>query len=238
MKIKVTKCSDSNWWYKGFVGKVFEVAKEDDEDYFVIHHGKSDRYLVDKTDCEIVQDKLKFSIGSKVIVRDYSEDHGKTGIIIEEPMGYYHWRIRYDCDEETELFNANELELIQESQYLTKEEALKLCIDGAKVVNEYVHGNEAHILWDDKEFMLSYDANESSTQKANGVLRGERWKLWTPPQPPTPKFTTDTFVIDKDGDYGRIVSMEYEDGTWVYSLSDCVGNDCLWEAEETELTVV
>lgn len=145
----------------------------------------------------------KFNIGSKVIVRDGSEDDGRTGVII----GYgsmYPWRIQYDDnDSENELFRENELELIQELQRLTKEEALCLCIHGTKIVNEF-HEGLWHIYWNGSEFRST---NGIDDELANYVIDGadeDSWGIYEPPKP-KPKFSVDDFVMDKsDKAYMRI----------------------------------
>lgn len=50
MKVKITKCSSG--WYRGIVGRVFEV--EDDTPLFWKIKDRADAYLM-KSDCEIVQ---------------------------------------------------------------------------------------------------------------------------------------------------------------------------------------
>jgi len=58
IRIKITKCSADIFWYKNFIGRVFEVTREDEFGaYRVAICGTTNAYCVQMTDCEIIKEK-------------------------------------------------------------------------------------------------------------------------------------------------------------------------------------
>lgn len=169
---------------------------------------------------EIIEVKECYEYNSddyKVIdFRRYSNDPGVCGLFVK----------RQEC------------EGIPEELWLTKEEALKLAIDGAKVCNAtwlYVDGD--YVDFDGKKFMYR-NAKGEKPMIADGVLKWDSgWKLWTPPTPPTSKFAVGEFAVESMcGNWVRIESMKYEGGQWIYEAS--IGNNSDWnkDYEESELS--
>jgi len=68
MKVKITKCSNVDYWYNDKIGEVFEVLTE--ENYYVAGHISSGLFIA-KDDCEIIPDiavnKIKAEDYLKVI---------------------------------------------------------------------------------------------------------------------------------------------------------------------------
>jgi len=234
MKIKVTKGRNS-CWYNDFIGEIFEVTNDRRGYYTVKHNGTDDICVVNHEDCEVIPE---FTIGSKVIVRDNSEDDGRTGVIIGTD-DVYPWRIRYDSNGENELFFEGCLELVPEEQWLTKEAALCLAIKGAKVINKGTRKDTTYVYWNGRGFVVNIK-DDTEYPLESPRADDTHWKIWIPPTPPKPKFSIDSFVIFEEC-YVRIIDSEFKHGNHRYYVSKGTfanaKSDCM-VADETELTEV
>lgn len=242
MKVKVT---NGDFWYKDKIGEVFEVTEHskyyDGELWKVVDPVNSIETGLYKKDCEEVKEMPKFNIGSKVIIRDGSEDDGRTAVIIGTGS-FFPWRIKYDndnFDDPTELFNESQLELV-DNQWMDKATALKLCIDGAKIVPEEASHPQTHMYFNGNNFM--YYGGISRTHKvATYHFEPTKWKLWQPPTPPKPKFAVDELCLDQDLFYAVVVSMEHDGKQWKYTVSNSTkdnGEEFYEYLSESELTKV
>lgn len=152
-------------------------------------------------------------IGEIYEVVDDREFKDKIWNIVNSRSIPFYSIYKEDCDEVT-------MESV-----LTKAEALKLCIDGQGIVNENC-GVHSYIKFNGEHFVFN------NGHYAN--LNGTQWKLW---EPPKPKFSKGQFVVDGDGFYAIIRSMEYKDNQWSYVTSATV-NGSGEEYIESELTEV
>ena len=60
MKVKIVKCSSDSYWYKNRIGDDFKVEHYNNENYRAINI--DGLFLLLKSDCEIIEDKVKQSI--------------------------------------------------------------------------------------------------------------------------------------------------------------------------------
>lgn len=95
---------------------------------------------------------------------------------------------------------------------MTRNEALKLCIDGIRVQPRTISNPENHMYFDGTKFMYHTPFVD---KEAIAVLSQDHWKIYEEPKP-EPMFSIGEFVIEGDGFYARVESMEYIDGQWVY----------------------
>lgn len=124
-------------------------------------------------------------------------------------------------------------EVVTEPQYLTKEEALCLCIHGTKVMSAGTNASTEHYM----------DFNGIHFEWHHGKHKGivnsmpTKFKLW---EPPKPKFTVDSFVVFEE-DYVKIIAAEYKHGSHRYYVSKGTYVNCKEDcmiADESELTAV
>jgi hypothetical protein len=190
--------------------------------------------------------KPKFSIGSKVKITQKEHcSHGKIGEITDTTR--YEdcpWRVSFD-GVRGDVFGENDMELVVDNPWLSKEDALCLCIRGAKMTNDLAESAESFMDFDGENFIWHYDNTEVSNKVVGflAMFAADKFKLWTPPTPPKPKFTVGDFVVESNGDYWRIVCSEYVNGKHRYFLGNNTNNnigckeDC-WECYESELSAV
>lgn len=58
MKVKVTGCSDSMYWYKKHIGETFEVLREEEAVYWTRERGYFNCLnWIRKLDCEVVNER-------------------------------------------------------------------------------------------------------------------------------------------------------------------------------------
>jgi len=159
----------------------------------------------------------KFNINSKVVVRDGSENDGRTGVIIDTAV-YYSWRIRYDDFGNTENFHEKDLELVPDKQWLTYEQAMLLCIQGTPVQHEG-QPKDNHIEFNGSSFVGQDERGSTWTSYVQNC-KGSRWKVYEAPVS-EPKFPNGTFVCEvADGDYWRVLASEYVGGQWKYFVTN------------------
>lgn len=248
MKIKIIKATSEEAWYTGLIGEIFEVTGKtrNGKHYYVIHDDTTGLFCVNKEDCEDVtmEETKEFKVGDEVsklkpgdpicILETSglaSHYKGETEATLLHKRGSF-WVVRMN-DGHTQYLREDQIE--PKEPVLTKAEALKLCIDGAFVVNEETDENH-YIYWNGKDFMTH--STFGNDWKTDGFLDAKQWKLWTPPTPPKPKFSIGQFVADNDNDYVLIESMEYKDSEWVYTAryGTLVGD--IQESKESELSEV
>jgi hypothetical protein len=249
MKIKITKAISEEAWYTRLIGEIFEVTGKtrNGKHYYVIHDGITELFCVNKEDCEEVtmEETKEFKVGDEVrVIKGYVGSlkiyQDKTGFIESIDNSRLHpYRIKGfdDTIGYTAKWSADELELVEPKEaVLTKVEALKLCIDGALVVDENSVHPESHVSFDGDDFVY-HNGNTGAISKGIGHTYGQ-WKLWTPPAPPKPKFSIGQFVSDYDGDYVRINSMEYKEDTWEYIVGYGDKDNGTGNRTESELSEV
>ena len=254
MKVKITKSSSPHYWYADKVGEIFEVTE--DQVFSGDHKVTNGPYkysLISKEDCEEVtmaqakEESKEFKVGDEVRVikgcigglRIYQD---KTGYIESVDNGKFHpYRIKgfYNTEGHIAVWSAKELEHAEPKEpMLTKEEALKAAIDGAKVTNE-TNTDECYVYFGKHGFMF-HNGITGENWAASWALEGKRWKLWTPPTPPKPKFSIDQFVLYEES-YYKIIDTEYKHGSHRYFISGGIyanTKDNCQIADESELTEV
>jgi hypothetical protein len=160
----------------------------------------------------------EFKVGDEVKVvklnQDASSGKGKYIGITTKINSVSSGKFPYYLDNIGYWFSDDELELAE--QWLTKEEALKAAIDGAKIVSEFAKHPETHVFFDGRGFKY-YNGAVDKVQDIR-VSLDCRWKLWTPPTP-KPKFSIGQTVKDNDGDDNVIESMEFKYNRWIYQTT-------------------
>lgn len=162
----------------------------------------------------------------------YSEHIGEifevTGIIDSD--GDYRRTNGWQC------INKDDCEVVKEEQWMSKEDALKLAIDGAKVMSAEDGASTIHYM-DFNGINFVWHVHDSKDTGIVGAMP-TKFKLWTPPTPPNPKFAEGEFVVYEE-DYVKIFDSEYihgshryyvTGGTWVKCKEDCA------IADESELS--
>lgn len=60
MKVKIIKCNKPQSWYRGFIGKIFEVLEtNEDQKHYVVHKGRLLNSYIDFDDCEVLIEGCK-----------------------------------------------------------------------------------------------------------------------------------------------------------------------------------
>lgn len=116
------------------------------------------------------------------------------------------------------------------------DELRKLIGDNDRVSGYFVKTKDCEVVPDDQRFytVTQYENGDTILELNNGRFKGTKWKLWNPP---TSKFTKGTFVVDADGNYGRIVDLWYGENQWEYLLSDNAANEYAWVRAEGDIGV-
>lgn len=156
-------------------------------------------------------DKFKVGQRVKIITKD-TWAHGLTGVItgIKTKMTGEFMGHLVTFDDATKnihgdmIFWENEELALEPQQTMTLKEAMKLCIDGAKVCFEGSQSPKNHMAFDGKNFVYFEDGEYTV---ANMVLHREQWKLWTEPPTP-PRFKPRQLIRNATGDIGFVVSDE------------------------------
>ena len=86
---------------------------------------------------------------------------------------------------------------------LTRDEALKMAIDGARVRPVSNVWKYMWVEYDNGRFILADD--DGCHDQADGVLLEDEWQIYSPlRKPQEPKFTVDSFVMNHANDIGKI----------------------------------
>lgn len=227
MKVKVTKAHRDTLWYAyaGHIGEVFEVDPSSIDGWYRCTEEIGSH--IKATDCEVLPEYTK---GQRVRILDTSElafeYEDETEATVRAPMNS-DGEVRITMwDGDTQYISSEHIAPMDEPT-LTKEEALSLAIKGAKVVNKnWMTYPETYVSFDGRNFRFG-----TTNVIANGVLDYDTgWKLWEEPKP-EPKFSIGEFMVDGDGDYARVESMECIDGQWVYETKYSINNNSVNFAE-------
>lgn len=151
--------------------------------------------------------------------------------VTKDERDYY--TVSHNGDNDVCVVNKEDCEVVTEPQYLTKEEALCLCIHGTKVMSADTNASTEHYM----------DFNGIHFEWHHGKHKGivnsmpTKFKLW---EPPKPKFTVDSFVVFEE-DYVKIIAAEYKHGSHRYYVSKGTYVNCKEDcivADESELSAV
>ena len=76
MKVKIIKANDNDCWYSEHIGEEFDV-EERDEEYIIIDYKDTigTVYIIDKDDCEVIEEENKSSFIEKIYIHRQKEDN-------------------------------------------------------------------------------------------------------------------------------------------------------------------
>lgn len=126
MKIKIVKCENNSFWYKEYIGHIFDVMKDDGCVYTVKGKNDSNCWLVDKLDAEIV---AEYDNINPEHYRNYSVEcidmmiaiYGKEKVATYCELAAFKYRMRMG----TKPNNPIDQDLDKEKWYLNKAKELK-----------------------------------------------------------------------------------------------------------------
>ena len=150
----------------------------------------------------------KFKVGDdvKVIKVDEGSSNevslGRTGVVTRVDHDSAPYKVEFEELGDWWFYSEDDLELTQ--QTMTLKEAMKSCIDGAKVYFVGSLNIKNHMAFDGKNFVYFEDGEYTV---ADTVLRRTQWKLWKEPETP-PRFKPRQLIRNATGDIGFIVSDE------------------------------
>lgn len=150
----------------------------------------------------------KFKVGDEVkVIKVGAESSkeisiGKTGIITKVDYDAAPYKVELEELDNWWFYSEDELELIRET--MTLKEAMKSCIDGAKVCFVGSRSPKNYMVFDGKNFVYF---EHGVYEVAGKVLRQTQWKLWKEPETP-PRFKPRQLIRNATGDIGFVVSDE------------------------------
>lgn len=126
MKIRIVKCRENSFWYKEYIGHIFDVIEDDVYAYTVKAKNGSNYGLVDKLDAEIVSDYDNINPDH---YKKYSAEcldmmiaiYGKEKVATYCELAAFKYRMRMG----TKPDNPIEQDLEKERWYLNKAKELK-----------------------------------------------------------------------------------------------------------------
>lgn len=161
---------------------------------------------------------MRFNVNDKVIMVAYNgnkddahfpEYIGRQGIIIEDDESIDQpYLVKFNNGKVLWLWQSD-IELVSDTeelapQTMTLKEAMKSCIDGAKVCFVGSCSPKNHMKFDGKNFVYFEDGEY---EVVSMVLHQTQWKLWTEPETP-PCFKPRQLIRNATGDIGFVVSDE------------------------------
>ena len=154
----------------------------------------------------------EFKVGDvvKLVTADNSgkqkRNLGNNGIITAIDSSGLGYDIRFYLEDADIFVCTKRLELVAskpQKQVLTRDEALKMAIDGARVRPVSNVWKYMWVEYDNGRFILADD--DGCHDQADGVLLEDEWQIYSPlRKPQKPKFTVGSFVMNHANDIGKI----------------------------------
>lgn len=108
MKIKITKCSNPDWWYCIRIGEIFDVTDCDEEDFWVFDSLSAPAlYCISREDCR------------ELTAEEYEEEEKKNSY--DSSFNYL-----LEQSEKYPLLRKNGIDYLVKKLMFTEQEAIKL----------------------------------------------------------------------------------------------------------------